>query len=360
MKIVFSILLLLVLSLTSLSQEVFPYMDNMEFMRSFKDGSSTQVEHIPPHDLKYSEEIIAYMDHKNDLFIFDGKEKELLSNMANSYKIGYNLCAWNTGPIIYVWENGKKQILTRFGRNYLVSDSLVVFDDHMENAICAYYNDSIYTLFKSVDVPQMPTYVGSNSVAFKGNGDIYYTFISGKILELGVINDYIVFAPGANKIAFNDPFNQSFAVAHKNEIIDLESIMVKDYKAGWDIIAYRDLNENLICYTNGELIELSNYNAYNYTVFRNTVVWNEAGLFFVYDGEQKFEIANYIPDEYKIRDGIVVFRDLNGGVSIYEKGEVKVISNLSNVPFDVNGNTVRIHISRGNYIFYKDGKFFDM
>lgn len=359
MKSISSFLLFSILSATLFSQEVFPYMDNIGYMRSFQDGKSIKVEHIPPMDIKYSEKIIAFIDNKNDLFVYDGVKKELLSNMANSYQIGYNLCAWNSGPILYAWENGKKHLLTQFGRNYIVTDSLVVFDDHMENAICAYYNDSIYTLFKSVDRPRMPQYIGSNSVAFVGNGDIHYTFISGKILEIGVINDKVTYAPGANKIAFNDPFHQSFAVAHKYEIIDIESIMVNDYKAGWDIIVYRDQNDNLMCYTDGGLIELSNFNAYNYDVFRNMVVWNEAGLFFVYDGKQKFEIANYIPEEYQIRDGIVVFRNLNGGVSIYENGEVKVLSNLPNAQFEVNGNTVRIHISRGNFIFYKDGEFFN-
>lgn len=355
-KILF--ILVLIYSFIGVSQEVFPYVDNIGYMRSFQDGKSVQIEYLEPRDVKYSEKIIAFIDNKRDFFVFDGKKKEFLASIVNGYEIGYNLCAWNTGPILSVWDNGKKMELTRFGRHYQVTDSLVVFEDLRDNAIRVYYKDSIYDLFYSVDQPRFPQAVGSNSVAFVGNGNIHFAFIAGRILEIGVINDRVTYSAGANKIAFNDPFNQSFACVHPTEIVDLESIMIQDYQAGWDIIAYRDLNDQLMLYQNNSVIELSNYSARNYQVFRDMVVWNEAGLLFVYDGKlkKKFEVANYIPEDFKVRDGIVAFRNLNGGVSVYDQGEIKVISNLQNAPFEVNGNTVRVQVNRGNFDFYQNGK----
>lgn len=361
MRILFSFLFFIQISFL-FGQEVFPYIDNMRFMRNFKEGRTTQIEHLEPRDVKFSEKIIAFIDHKRDFFLYDGVQKEKLASIVNGYDIGYNICAWNMGPILTVWDSGKKRELTRFGRHYQVTDSLVVFEDLRDNAIRVYYNDSIYDLFYSVDVPVFPTAVGSNSVAYVGNGNIHYAFVSGKIVEIGVINDIVRYSAGANKVAFNDPFHQSFSVAHATEIVDVESIMIQDYEAGWDIVAYRDLNDQLFLYKNDGIIELSNYSARNYQVFRNMVVWNEAGLLFVYDGnlKQKFEVANYIPEEFKIRDGIVAFRNLNGGVSVYDNGEIKVISNLQNAPFEVNGNTVRIQVNKGNFDFYKNGEIWNI
>lgn len=358
MKIVVSFLFFS-FSLFSVAQEVFPYIDNIGFMRSFKNGKTTQIEHLRPNHVEFSENFIAFIDNKNDFFIFDGQQKELISNMVNGFQIGYNICAWNTGPIVMVWDAGKKKTLTRFGRNYQVSDSLVVFEDLRDNAIRVYYQDSIYDLFYSVEQPMFPSAVGSNSVAFIGNGNIHYSFISGEITEIGVINDPVKYAAGAGKIAFNDPFNQSFAVALKNEVVDVENIMIQDYKAGWDIVAYRDLNNNLLLYENNRIKELSNYSARWFEVFRNMVVWNEAGLLFCYDGTGVYEIANYIPSEYMIRDGIVAFRNLNGGVSVFDRGQVKIVSNLQDAPFEVNGRTVKVQVNRGNFVFYKDGKLYN-
>lgn len=356
MKKIVSFLTVFVVSCLTIAQDVFPYIDNIGYMRSFQHGRNVQVEYLRPNHVEFSEKIIAFIDNKNDFFIFDGQKKELISNMVNGYQIGYNICAWNTGPIVSVWDSGKKQTLTHFGGTYVVSDSLVVFEDLRDNAIRAYYNDSIYDLFYSVERPMFPQAVGSNSVAFVGNGNVHFTFISGQIVEVGVINDPVSYEPGANKIAFNDPFHQSFAVAHKDEVVDVESIMVHDYKAGWDIVVYRDLNKNLFCYKDGEIKELSNFSARWFEVFRDMVVWNEAGVFFCYNGVQVYEIANYIPEEYYIRDGIVAFRNLNGGVSVFDRGEVKIVSNLQNAPFTVNGRSVRVQVNRGNFLFYKDGE----
>lgn len=340
-------------------QKVFPFIDNIGYMRSFQFGKVVQVEYLRPNDVQFSENFIAYIDNKNDFFVFDGQEKELLSNMVNGYKIGYNLLAWNTGPIVNVWDGGNKRTLTRFGRNYQVTDSLVVFEDLRDNAIRVYYKDSIYDLFYSVQQPIFPSAIGSNTVAFVGNGNVHYAFISGKIVEIGVINDPVKYEAGLNKVAFNDPFHQSFAVSHENEIIDIEQIMVKDYKAGWDIVAYQDINENLYCYENGKVTEISNYSARHFQVFRDMIVWNEAGLLFCYYKGKKYEIANYIPEEFYIRDGIVAFRNLNRGVSVFDSGDVKIVSNLKDAEFEVNGSTVKVKVNRGNYVFYQFGELYN-
>lgn len=356
MKHLFFTTLIVLSVITTHAQEVFPFINNMEYLKSFQNGQERQVDYLRPIDLKYSEEIIAYIDNKSDLFIYDGNRKEKLTGLANDYKIGINIAVWNTGPIVSVWDNGKQRVLTQFGGRYEVSDSLVVFEDRRDNAIRVYYRDSIYDLYYSVSDLAFPTAIGSNSVAYIGNGNVHYSFIAGKILEIGVINDPVNYKPGGNIIAFNDPFNQSFAITLKNEILDVERIMVNDYKAGYDLVVYRDRNDNLKGYINNKLVDLSNYTAKFYDVFRDVVVWGENGIFYTYMNGKKYEICNYIPSEYKIRNGIVAFRNMNGGVSVFYNEQVKIVSNLSGAEFAVNGNTVRVKVNKGNFIFFKNGK----
>jgi hypothetical protein len=328
----------------------------MEYLKSFQNGQERQVDYLRPIDLKYSEEIIAYIDNKSDFFIYDGVRKEKMTGLANDYKIGINIAAWNTGPIVSVWDNGKQRTLTQFGGRYEVSDSMVVFEDRRDNAMRVYYSDSIYDLYYSVTDLVFPKAIGSNSVAYIGNGNVHYSFIAGKTVEIGVINDPVNYQPGGNIVAFNDPFHQSFAISLRNEVLDLETIMVNDYKAGYDLVVYRDRNENLKGYIDYELVTLSNYSAQFYDVFRDVVVWGENGIFYTYMNGRKYEICNYIPQEYKIRNGIVAFRNMNGGVSVFYNEQVKIISNLTDAPFEVNGSTVRIQVNRGNFIFFKNGK----
>lgn len=359
---VFSIisLILFLLSSSSFSQDVFPYIDNLEYLKSFQNGQSLQVDYLRPVDVTYSEQVIAYIDNKNDFFIYDGVKKEKMTGLANSYQVGINLVAWNTGPIVSIWEDGQKQTITQFGRKYKVSDSLVVFEDLRENAVKVYYRDSIYDLYYSIGDLSFPEDIGSNSVGFTGNGNVQYSFVAGEIVEIGVINDQVNYEAGGNLVAFNDPFHQSFAVSFSNEILDIEPIMVNDYKAGYDLVAYRDRNLNLKAYIHHKLVDLSSYSASFYDVFRDMIVWSENGMFYAFYDDKKYEIANYIPSEYKIRNGIVAFRNLNGGVSVFYNEKVEIVSNLTNAEFEVNGNTVKVKVNRGNYIFFKNGKTFDI
>lgn len=348
------ILLLGFLTFQVSAQQVFPFINNQEYLLSFNAGMTTQLDFLKPIDVQYSEEIIAYIDNKRDLFVFDGKRKEKLSGLVNDYKIGINIMAWNSGPILHVWENGMKQNLTYFGGLYEVTDSLVVFEDTRDNAIRVYYQGQIHDLYSSVYRPAFPQSVGSNTVVFRGNGDVYYAFIAGKIVELGVYSSPIRAAAGANLVVFNDSFNQSFAVAFEDEILDVEPTMVQSYKAGYGIFVYHDRTDNLKAYVNGELKTLSTYVSF-YEVFRDMIVWGENGVLYAYRDGHQYEVANYIPEEYYIRDGIVAFRNLNGGVSVFHNNEIEIISNLIDAPFEVNGNTVKVQVNRGNYIFFKNG-----
>ncbi|RYM32317.1 hypothetical protein ERX46_13610 [Brumimicrobium glaciale] len=349
-----SLLILILISFQLNAQRVFPLLDNRDYFKSFHEGQTRQLDYLKPIDYKYSEEIIAFIDNKSDLNVYDGREKEKLTGLANDYKLGMNMVAWNTGPIVSVWDNGRTVTLTRFGRDYEVSDSLVVFEDRRDNAVRVYYKGEIHDLYYSISDVYLPQYIGSNTVAFRGNGDVHYAFIGGKIVELGVFNDQIEFAAGANLVAFNDPFNQSFAVAFRNQVLDVEPTMVKSYKAGYDQFVYTDRNGNLKAYIDGGLTTLSSFPNF-YEVFRDMVVWGENGVLYTYNNGTRYEIANYIPDEYKIRAGIVAFRNLNGGVSVFHNNQVEIVSNLTGAPFEVNGNTVRVQVSRGNYVFFKNG-----
>ncbi|MEX1191248.1 MAG: hypothetical protein WEA99_04690 [Brumimicrobium sp.] len=340
------------------SQDVFPYLDNLEYLKSFQNGQSKQIDYLKPVDFSYSEKVVAYIDNKSDFFIYDGVKKEKMTGMANGYDVGIDIVAWHTGPIVSIWDDGEKQTITRFGRRYKVTDSLVVFEDLRDNVIRVYYNDSIYDLYYSIGDLRFPKHIGSNSVGFTGNGNVQYSFVAGEILEIGVINDKVKYEAGGNLVAFNDPFNQSFAVAYADEIIDVEPITVNDYKVGYDIVVYRDRNQNLKGYINKELKDLSNYSASFYEVFRDMIVWGENGFFYAYYEGKKYELANYFPSEYKIRNGIVAFRNQNGGVSVFYDEKVEIISNLRNAEFEVNGNTVRVQVNKGNYNFFKDGKIY--
>lgn len=344
-------------TLLSFSQDVFPFTTNLGFFKSFENGYEKQLDFLAPTEVKFSEKLIVYKDHKRDLFVYNKEHgKVFLANTATKYEIGFNHVAWSVGPILSMWVDGKRKHLTNFGRDFIVSDSLVVYVDRRDNALRAYYNDSIYDVFYGLNDISLPKKLGVNTFGFQGLGGVNYIFDKGKITEIGVALTPIDYESGTGFSAFNDPDHQTFALYEKGRIMDLETMRVPEYKATNEFVIYLDNNGNLMHYKDGSIKKLSNYSPDTYTANDNIVVWTEAGLFFLYDGNKIYEIGNFIPEDYKLTNEILAYRNVLGGVSAFYKGKETKITNIFQAPFEVNGNTVKIEVSAGNYIFWKDGK----
>src|SRR5690554_7604723 len=69
------LILLLIFTSDAMTQKVFPFLNNLNYLKSFHEGQSIQLDYLRPMDIKFSEELIAYIDSKSDLFVFDGREK---------------------------------------------------------------------------------------------------------------------------------------------------------------------------------------------------------------------------------------------------------------------------------------------
>lgn len=360
MKLI-AVLLCIQFAFVGFSQNtLFPYTDNQGFIKSFDKGYSRQVDYLPARDMVFGDNLIAYVDNKGDLMVYDGVKKTFISSLANSYSISDNILAWNAGRIISIYYNGDQRTITQFGERYLVSDSLVVFDDIRENALKAFYKDSIYTLYRSsVDII-MPTEIGVNNVAFRGDGNVYYIFSQGKVKELGVWNRDITFSEGTSIVAFNDPINQSFAILEKGEFLDLEPTQIKQYKAGRGFVAYTDLNGNLIYYKDGNIKEISNYSTEKFQVTDSLVVWEENGMLYAFDGERKTEVATFIPSEWQAKNNVIAYRSVNGGVMAFQNGISRIVTQIMDAPFEINRNIVRVELIGKQFIFHYKGENYTM
>ena len=354
-----SLLLLLLLSMSCHAQKVFPFLDNIGYLRSFENGYSKQLDYLVPTEVKFNQNIIAFKDHKRDLFVYNGEKKYFLNNTSSRYELGLNSVTWNIGPILFHWDNGKSKILSNFADEYLVSDSLVVFIDTRDNSLKAHYKDSVYLVTYSLEGLKLPSNIGPTTFGFKGPGEVQYIFDRGKITEIGSSQFSFTYASGYGFSVFNDPINQSFALYERGEIYNIEEIQIPSYKAGNNFAVYLDQNENLMYYEDGDLKKISNYSPDFYKVKDSLVVWGETNLFFVYDGEKVSQIANYIPEEYKISNKTLAFRDVMGGVSVFTEGKTHEVSKVYLAEFEVNGNAVRVETSKGNFLFWQNEKEFN-
>jgi hypothetical protein len=339
-------------------QNVVPFKDFNNYFRSFKDDNFHQIEFQEIREFKAGDELVAYIDTRGNLRVYDGENRIDVTPMTVEYQVSDHLLAYNIGPTLNCWDNGELKTLTYFARNYVVTDSLIVFEDTRYNSVNVYWNNKITQIYQVTGDLYMPTAIGDNIIAFKDNGDFYKIFWQGQIYDLGVWNGNIDFKVGCDILCFNDPTTRTFALFEKGNFLDVEPFFMNKYKAGRGFIAYEDLNGNLIWCKDGKKEQLSNFSASFWEVKDDLLVWKENSFVFAYQDDVKIQVSNYQPEDYLIKNNILVFRNIIGGVSALVNGEIQEITNQSNSEYEIYGDVILVKLFNRSVLVLKNGKIF--
>lgn len=351
---------LLVISNYSFSQKqtIFAYTDFNRYFQAFKDGYFTQIDNLDVSEVIIGDEVIAYYNTQKDFKIFDGTYARLITNQSVTFKSSDHLAAWNLGPLLYYYENGKPFNLTSFGADYWVTDSIITFQDTRFNALNVVYRGSIIPLVQSTTELPKPVIQGDNLVVFKDNGDIFKLFYRGKIYEIGAYNGtkYEFFA-GTDMLAFNDPQTRTFAVFQNGEFMDVEEFHTPKAIAGRGFVAYEDLQGNLKYYSNGNVQTLSSY-PQMWDAKDDVVIWADAtNTYLIVKGIQK-TVAGFMLKEWKLKNDVVAYRTQVGGVAASVNGENKEVTTIYNAEFHVNGHGVMVNLPNKSVIILYNGQLY--
>lgn len=340
--------------------QIAPFIDFNKFFKTFSKNSFLQLEFQPIKSFEASDNYIVYIDYRGDFKLYDGEKTQTITNQNVNYKLSDGRLAWTVGTGLYCLEdNSDKVLLTVFGNRFEVSDSLVVYEDTRFNTLNCRYQGENKQLVQSTGNLIFPLKIGDNTVVYKDNGDLIKFFWRGKTYEYNVYTKNISFDCGMDVICFNDPINQTFTVFDQGEWLDLENLFVKKYKAARGFVVYEDIQGNLWYYQNGEKQQLSNFSATFWEAKDDLVVWGENNMFYVFYNGKKEELLNYIPQDYKIKNATLVYRNSMNGVSIFSNGEKHEITKQTQSSYEIYNNTVLVELFNKSFIVYSKGEKFE-
>lgn len=356
MKIAFTLFFVFLFNFL-FAQGVIPCMDFNNFFLSFENGFFKQVEIQPVKEYKAGDELVAYIDTRGNLRLYDGKARKDITNLNVEYQVSDHLLGYKIGPTLNMWDAGRLQTLTYFGRNYLVKDSIIVYEDTRFNTINVYWNKTTTSIASIIGDLALPTQIGENMVIYKDNGNLYKIFCRGLIFEIGAWNGSAIdFQVGTDIVCFNDPTTRTFVGFENGQFLDIEGQFMKKYKAGRGFVVYEDLNSNLWMYKNGEKTQLSNFSPTFWDVKDDMIVWGENSYLFAYTNDTKIEVANFTPSSYLIKNNTLVFKNIMGGVSALVDGKVESITSLQDAEFEIYGNSVLVKLFNQSNIVYSKGQ----
>lgn len=341
-----------------IAQPVIPFIDFNNFFQSFENGGFKVIEMQPIKSYKAGDELVAYLDTRGNLRVYDGKQRKDITNLNVSYQVSDHLMAYMIGPTLNMWDNGRLQTLTYFGRKFTVKDSLILYDDTRFNTLNVYWKKNTETLATIIGEVSIPTSVGEDMVVFKDNGNLYKVFYDGNVQEICAWNGNIEFQLGTSIFCFNDPTTQTFVVYENGAFTDVETQFMRKYKAGRGFIVYEDLNANLWLYKNGEKTLLTNFLSSFWEVKDDIVVWGENSYLFAYVNDEKKQVCNFIPERWQIKNNTIAYRNVVGGVSAMVDGIGYEITMMPDSEFFLFGNSVLVKLFNNSHLVLSNGKVF--
>jgi len=339
------------------AQKVIPFVDFNNWFRTVTDGQLAYIELQQIKSYKAGDNLVAYIDIKGNLRLFDGENRVDISNMNLNFEISDNLLAWNIGTTLSMWDAGKTRVLNYFGGDYIVKDDIVLYKDTRYNSISVYWKGHIYPVQNATGELNLvnSSAIGENIFAFADNGDLFKIFYQGNTYEIGVWNGKIDFQSGTDIVAFNDPTTRTFAAFENGTFVDIEMQWVKKYRAGRGFIVYEDINNNLMLYKNGQKKQLSSFPG-SWEVKDDVVLFQNNGFSYVYYNGEIIEAANYVIEEFALKNGTVVFKNMQGGITAVSEGKVYELTNLQNAEYEIYGNSVLVKLFNNSFIILHNGK----
>jgi hypothetical protein len=343
----------------SVAQRVMPFVDFNNYFKTFDNDNFKQLEFQLIKEFKAGDELVAYLDTRGNLRVYDGKERKDITNLNVKYEVSDHLLAYSIGATLNMWDGGKLQTLTYFAGNYVVKDSVIVYEDTRYNTVSAYWNGEIYPLYTVTGEQYMPVCIGDNIIAFKDNGDFYKVFWRGKIYDIGVWTAGIDFEAGTDILCYNDPTTRTFTVFENGVFTDVEQFYLTKYKSGRGFVVYEDLNGNLIHYKNGIKNELSNFSASFWEVKDDLAIWGENSFVYAYQNDAKIRVSNFMPKDYLLKNNVFVFRNVIGGVSALMNQQIHELTMQQDAEYQIYSNAVLIKLFNNSFFVYTNGRKFE-
>jgi hypothetical protein len=118
------------------------------------------------------------------------------------------------------------------------------------------------------------------------------------------------------------------------------------------------MNGNLWHYQNGQKTALSNFSSELWDVKDDICVWMENSYFFAYTNGQRVQVATYQPQAYLLKNNVLVYRNIIGGVSALVDGVSQEITNFPQADFEIYGSKVLVKLPNQTSVVFMNGKLY--
>jgi len=328
----------------------------------FDSGETHDVENLPVQSFQVGGTCLPYISNDGRFKVYyNGEIQTLSQQLIDKYFVTRNLLVYTMFNQLYVFDNGKQQLLSSNVTDFAIGDSIVAYFNRNTKTSHVYYKGKIHNLENAlIGNPIKEFKAGDNVFAyFNNNTKFFKIFYNGQLEEISQSNDLINFKTGRNLVAYEDNSTNTFHVFYKGDIIDLEDFKPKSFKVGDDLVAYISALDEFKVFANGEVETLSDFEPEAYYVTDSLIVYSEQEYLKVYYNGQIYELESFVPESFQIQERTITYIDLNGWLKAFTAGRQFTVTKDLVKAYKLDYNTILINTTVNTVKIYYEGKLKD-
>lgn len=341
------------------AQPLAAFHDFRNYFMVFDNGQTIQLEHLPVQSYQVGKNCLAYVDNSGVFKVYHNSESHVLTELLISkYFVTRNLLVYFLHNQLYVYDQGKKHMLSSNVGNFTVGDSLVTFYSENKKAFYAYYDGEVSEIEGSlVGTPISNFKAGNNTFAyFNDNSKYLKVFYNGSLFDILQSYESVRFDAGTNLVAFVDEAMGSFHVFYKGEIYDLEDFEPKSFKVGDDVLAYVNNLGEFKAFSSGELYSISSFEPDLYDIKDSLVIFSEQEYFKVFYKDETYELENYMPENFQMQESTIAYISVNGWLKAFINGELVTVTKDLIKMFSVSYGLISVNTTVNTVKVFYEGE----
>ncbi len=339
------------------AQNLSAYTDYKNFFYAFDNGPNILLESQPVVSYKVGRSAIPYVNGAGSFkAYYQGDIYDLLSIAPANYIAAGNYVAYYRDMALWVFDKGKRTMVSGYCKSYMAGDSMLGFYDLNSHMLKVYYNEQVVELENIYGQEDSTNFkVGDNILAYVNNAGQFKIFYKEQtiVLEGSEPTNYQV---GKNIVAYVDGYTQAFKIFYKGMSYTVESIPAASYVAADDMVAYVTASGDFKIFFQGQLLKASTIAPVFYQAKDNVLLFYDNRYFTAFYNGKITTLETYVPSSYQKDLNTIAYIDRNGYLQALYNGKKQKISQEKVNMFELTGNVLKYNSGISDFRFFVNGK----
>jgi len=338
------------------AQNIAAYTNYRDYLIAFEEGIKRDLEYNPVKSFKAGGTMVAYEDVLENFKVYYKGHTQIMEQVpVGNYEVSDYLVAYTLGigAVLYAVDAGNQRLLSPRAKYYTLGDSIISFYDEQTQSYKAYYRGKIKELDFREDEPRVNDKNSDNMLAFISRTGELRVFYHGAVTPLLSSMDEINFQAGKDIAPYIDSYTSTFKAFYKGNTYELEPAMPLSFKTGDDMVAFETQDWDFKVFYDGKIIKLGTAQPTFYEVTDSLIAWQEYNLFKVFYKGKTFTLeTNFTPQKFKMDFSTLVYFDQQNRLTVFSRGQKKIITYEPVNGFTLNGNTVYYSVGNADYVYW--------